>query len=80
MPMTAAQLKSLRNSLGLKQLAFADLLNIGQRQLNYLESGEKPIDDCTARACAWLALHGLDYPWKTYGLTASENGNRKRIV
>ena len=76
MPMTAAQLKSLRKSLNLTQLSFAALLNIGQRQYNYLESGEKPIDECTARACAWIALHGLEYPWKPYGLAASENRNR----
>ena len=68
MVMSGKQLRDVRLSVGLKQTAFAELLNCSERQLQYFETGEKPIDQGTARIAAWIAIHGIEFPWKAYGL------------
>lgn len=57
--MTASDLKTWRQSIGLSQRAAAEALGVSLRMYQYYEAGERPIPKTVALACAAAAAQPL---------------------
>ena len=69
----ALRIRALRRSSGFTQQALADKLGISNRQLSYIESGERSLSVPNAEILVHLYSVSLDYIY--FGSDANENAD-----